>query len=125
ERAALEKILDELGPPLRVAQAYSAERTIDEAVSTGRFVPCVRAGGWRVSEAYWAERPSGEAVATGRFVPIVRAVGHLAQTTMVGFFTALGLLVGYATSFAFFALVVLKPIFPGNVGFQYVHGFPV
>jgi len=95
ERTALEKILDELGPPLRVAQAYSAERTIDEAV------------------------------ATGRFVPIVRAVGHLAQTTMVGFFTALGLLVGYATSFAFVALAVLKPIFPGNVGVQYVHGFPV
>src|SRR6185503_6390215 len=88
EREAVERILGELGPPLRVAQAYSAERTIDEAV------------------------------ATGRFVPIVRAVGHLAQTTMVGFFTALGLLVGYATSFAFFALAVLKPIFPGNVGVQ-------
>ena len=36
---ALERILAELGPPLRVAQAYSAERTIDEAVATGRFVP--------------------------------------------------------------------------------------
>src|SRR5215468_5941893 len=39
EREALERILQELGPPLRVAQAYSAERTIDEAVTTGRFVP--------------------------------------------------------------------------------------
>jgi uncharacterized membrane protein len=37
EREALEKILAELGPPLRVAQAYSAERTIDEAVATGRI----------------------------------------------------------------------------------------
>src|SRR5262249_3696203 len=34
ERDAVERILGELGPPLRVAQAYSAERTIDEAVAT-------------------------------------------------------------------------------------------
>jgi hypothetical protein len=32
ERAALEQILAELGPPLRVAQAYWTERTLDEAV---------------------------------------------------------------------------------------------
>jgi len=95
ERAALERILDELGPPLRVAQAYSAERTIDEAV------------------------------ATGRIVPIVRAVGHLASTTIVGFFAALGLLVGYLSAFALLAIAVLKPIFPNNVGVQYVRGFPV
>ena len=95
ERAALERILAELGPPLRVAQAYSAERTIDEAV------------------------------ATGRIVPIVRAVGHLASTTIVGFFAALGLLVGYLTAFALVAIAVLKPIFPDNVGVQFVHGFPV
>ena len=55
ERDALEKILAELGPPLRVAQAYSAERTIDEAVTTGRIVP------------------------------MARAVWHLATTTLVGF----------------------------------------
>src|SRR5471032_1946427 len=90
EREVVERILAELGPPLRVAQAYSAERTIDEAV------------------------------ATGRFVAIVRAVGHLALTTVTGFFTAFGLLVGYLTSFAFVALAVLKPIFPDNVGIQYV-----
>jgi len=95
ERAALERILTELGPPLRVAQAYSAERTIDEAV------------------------------ATGRIVPIVRAVGHLASTTIVGFFAALGLLVGYLSAFALLAIAVLKPIFPNNVGVQYVRGFPV
>ena len=88
ERATLEQILAELGPPLRVAQAYSAERTIDEAVTTGRFVP------------------------------IVRAVGHLAATTVTGFVAALGLFIGYLTSFCFFALAVLKPIFPGNVGVQ-------
>ena len=95
ERAALERILAELGPPQRVAQAYSAERTIDEAVTTGRFVP------------------------------IVRAIWHLAATTVLGFFTGLLLFVGYVTSFAFFALAVLKPIFPQNVGFQFVHGIPV
>jgi len=95
EREALEKILAELGPPLRVAQAYSAERTIDEAV------------------------------ATGRFVAIVRAVGHLASTTMAGFWMAFALLIGYLTSFCFVAIAVLKPIFPANVGIQYIHGIPL
>jgi uncharacterized membrane protein len=95
ERAAVEQILAELGPPLRVAQAYSAERTIDEAVTTGRFVP------------------------------IVRAVWHLAATTVTGFFTALALFIGYITSFAFFAIAVLKPVFPNNVGVQYIRGIPV
>jgi hypothetical protein len=95
ERDAVERILAQLGPPLRVAQAYSAERTIDEAVTTGRFVP------------------------------MMRAIGHLALTTMVGFWTAFGLFVGYLMSFAFIALAVLKPIFPDNVGMVYKHGFPI
>jgi amino acid transporter len=86
ERAALERILTELGPPLRVAQAYSAERTIDEAVTTGRFVP------------------------------MVRAVNHMALTTVAGFFTALGLFASYLGSIGFIALAFLKPIFPNNVG---------
>jgi hypothetical protein len=94
EREVLEKILAELGPPLRVAQAYSAERTIDEAVTTGRFVP------------------------------MMRAVGHLALTTMTGFWAAIGLLIGYFSSFAFFAIAMLKPIFPNNVGVEYHKGFP-
>lgn len=95
EREALERILLELGPPLRVAQAYSAERTIDEAVTTGRLVP------------------------------MFRAVLNVAGMTIGGFFIALGLFIGYATSFAFFAIAILKPIFPRNVGVQYVHGWPV
>jgi uncharacterized membrane protein len=95
ERDALEKILADLGPPLRVAQAYSAERTIDEAVTTGRFVP------------------------------MVRAFGHLALTTFAGFWAAFGLLVGYLVSGAFVALAVLKPIFPNNVGVSYKHGWPI
>lgn len=86
EREALERILAELGPPLRVAQAYSAERTIDEAV------------------------------ATGRVVPMLRAVVHLAATTITGFCTALALFTGYLSSVAFIVLALLKPIFPNNIG---------
>ena len=82
----------ELGPPLRVAQAYSAERTLDEAVVTGRFVPIVR--------AFW----------------------HLAVTSVVGFLAALGLFAGYICGLAFLAIALLKPIFPNNVGFWSVNG---
>jgi len=95
ERTTLERILTELGPPLRVAQAYSAERTIDEAVTTGRFVP------------------------------MLRAIWQLAATTIGGFFVAIGLFIGYVTSFAFFAIALLKPIFPNNVGVQFVNGYPI
>jgi len=95
ERDALERILADLGSPMRVAQAYSAERTIEEAVTTGRFVP------------------------------IVRAIWQLAATTVRGFFVGLGLFIGYVTAIAFFALAALKPIFPENVGFQFVNGIPM
>jgi uncharacterized membrane protein len=95
ERAALERILAELGPPLRVAQAYSAERTIDEAVTTGRFVP------------------------------ILRATWHLAATTVLGFFFGLLVLFGYFLSLTSFLVAILKPIFPQNVGVQFVHGIPI
>lgn len=43
EKAAIEKILAELGPPLKVAQAFAAEITFDEAVTTGRLSPILRA----------------------------------------------------------------------------------
>jgi amino acid transporter len=86
ERVALEKILDELGPPLRVAQAYSAERIIDEAIVTGRVVP------------------------------MARAMWHLAASTFAGFGAALGVFVGYLAGIACIAIAVLKPIFPNNVG---------
>jgi uncharacterized membrane protein len=87
ERGALEQILAELGPPLRVAQAYSTERAIDEAVVTGRLVP------------------------------ILRALWQAAVTSVVGFFAALGILVGYALGGGFMVLGILKPIFPSYVGF--------
>jgi uncharacterized membrane protein len=95
EREAIERILTELGPPLRVAQAYSAERTIEEAV------------------------------ATGRFVPVVRAIWHLAVSTVVGFFTALALLIGYFIGIASVAVGVIKPFFPENAGIQFAHGIPI
>lgn len=94
ESAAVERVLAELGPPLRVAQAYAAEMTVDEAVTTGRTVA------------------------------IARALWHLATTTARGFFAALGLFVGYATGAAFVITAALKPIFPANVGLFVIDGIP-
>jgi hypothetical protein len=86
ERTTLEKILAELGPPQRVAQAYSLERTVDEAVVTGRLLA------------------------------IARAVWHVAMSGASGFFAGLGLLIGYTMSVSFIVLGAIKPIFPDNVG---------
>ena len=94
ERATLEQILAELGPPLRVAQAYSTERTIDEAIVTGRVVP------------------------------MTRAIWHLAVTTLVGSAVATGLFSAYAAGVAFIIAGLLKPIFPNNVGLLVVDGVP-
>ena len=94
EREALERILAELGPPLRVAQAYSAERTIDEAV------------------------------ATGRVVPMLRAVWTLALRTFVGSAIATGLFSAYAAGIGFLVIAALKPIFPNNVGLIGRNGGP-
>ena len=95
EREAIERILGELGPPLRVAQAYSAERTIDEAV------------------------------ATGRVVPMLRAIWHLAVSTVAGFFAAIALMFGYFVGIASIGVAIIKPFFPDNAGIQFVHGVPV
>jgi len=86
ERAALEKILSELGPPHRVAQAYSIERTVDEAVVTGKIFA------------------------------IMRAVWHVAMSTVTGFFAGFGLFVGYVMGAGFVILGALKPLFPDNIG---------
>ena len=95
ERDAVERILAELGPPLRVAQAYSAERTIEEAV------------------------------ATGRIVPMMRAIWHLAVSTVAGFFAAIALMFGYFVGIASIAVAAIKPFFPENAGIQFVRGVPV
>lgn len=52
EREALERILLELGPPLHVARAYSAERIADEAIATERVVPMLRGMAPRGDDGY-------------------------------------------------------------------------
>ena len=94
ERTALEQVLKELGMPQRVAQAYSAEITIEEAITTGRVAPTVR--------AFW----------------------NLATTSLLGFFPALGLLLGYLLGFASLLTALMKPIFPNNAGMMVVDGVP-
>ena len=70
-----------------------------------------------VAQAYSAERTLDEAVTTGRLVPIMRAIWHLAVTTVTGFLTAMLVLSGYLFGFTFLVLAALKPIFPDHVGF--------
>lgn len=94
EHTALERLLQEIGMPQRVAQAYSAEITIEEAITTGRIVPTAR--------AFW----------------------NLATTSLLGFFPALGLLLGYLLGFGSLLTAFLKPIFPNNAGMLVVDGVP-
>jgi hypothetical protein len=94
ERGAVERVLQELGPPLRVAQVYSAELTVEEALTTGHAVPTLR--------ALW----------------------HLATTTAGGFAAAFLLFVGYTLGIAFISVAMLKPVFPNNVGLFVVDGVP-
>jgi uncharacterized membrane protein len=94
ERAALERVLGELGPPLRVAQAYASEMAVDEAITTGGLGA------------------------------VVRALWRLATTTVTGFAAALALFIGYVCGAAFLAVAALKPLFPQNVGLIVVDGVP-
>jgi uncharacterized membrane protein len=95
ERDALERILNELGAPLHVAQAYAAEMTMEEAVTTGRLAP------------------------------VLRAVWHLATTSLVGFVGALALFIGYSLGAAMLLVILLKPIFPANTGLWVRGGVPI
>lgn len=92
ERVALERILAELGPPLRVAQAYSADKNLDDAVETGRVFA------------------------------IVRSIANAAFATVFGFIAALFLFTGYVAGIVFVVIGLAKPIFPDNVGFWRVNG---
>jgi uncharacterized membrane protein len=94
EQAALERVLGELGPPLRVAQAYAAEMAVDEAITTGSLLA------------------------------VARALWRLATTTVAGFCAALALFIGYGFGISFLAVAVLKPLFPQNVGLMVVDGVP-
>jgi uncharacterized membrane protein len=87
ERAALEGILQRLGPPTRVAQAYSLELVMDEAA------------------------------ATGRLMAVLRSLFHAAATGATAFAAAFGLFVGYTMGTAFIVVAIMKAIFPNNVGF--------
>ena len=86
ERAALERILNRLGPPMRVAQAYSLELVMDEAAVTGRLTS------------------------------VLRSLLHAARMGITAFFTAFGLFVGYTMGTAFIIVAIMKPIVPNNVG---------
>jgi len=92
ERLVVERVLAELGPPLRVAQAYSQEMTLDEAVTTGRFIP------------------------------MVRALWHMATTSVFGFAWVLLVFVGWTMGISFLAVAVIKVIFPNNVGIFTLNG---
>jgi uncharacterized membrane protein len=96
ERAGLERILQRLGPPMRVAQAYSLELVMDEAATTGRLMA------------------------------VLRSLFHGATTGVMAFLAAFGLFVGYAMGVAFLIIAVMKPIIPNNVGFWTTpNGIPV
>jgi len=86
EQVALERILNRLGPPLRVAQAYSLELVMDEAAVTGRLTS------------------------------VLRSLLHAARMGITAFFTAFGLFVGYTMGTAFIIVAIMKPIVPNNVG---------
>jgi hypothetical protein len=77
----------------------------------------------KVAQAYAAEIAFDEAAATGRVSPVLRALGY-ASTTVRGFFTGLGLFVGYTVGVGFVVLALLKPIFPQNVGLIMQDGIP-
>jgi len=87
ERTALEKILSDLGPPRRVAQAYSVERSVDEAVMTGKTFA------------------------------IVSAVWHVAMSGVTGFLMGFLAFCGYMIGAAFVILGIMKPFFPDQIGF--------
>jgi uncharacterized membrane protein len=95
ELDALERILMRLGPPMKVAQAYSLELVMDEAETTGRLGP------------------------------VFRSLFQSAATGITAFFGAFGLFAGYAIGLACIAVAILKPIFPENVGIWMHHGVPI
>ena len=92
ERDALNRLLDAIGPPHRLARAYSAELAVDEAVSSGRL---------------W---------------PIARAMFALALNTTEGFAVGVGLLCGYLLAGGFLLVALAKPLVPDNVGVRWVDG---
>jgi uncharacterized membrane protein len=95
ERTALERVLGELGAPLKVARAYSLEMSAEEAITTGRIVA------------------------------IARSLLQMAALGIGGFAAAIVIFVGYVVGLAFLVIAAMKPIFPDNVGLFVVDNFPV
>jgi uncharacterized membrane protein len=95
EHAALERVLRELGPPLQVAQAYSLEMTVDEAVATGRVTSMAR--------AFW----------------------HVATTTLGGFLAAAIVLWGYLAGAILIVTAAIKPFLPQHVVFTFKYVVPI
>jgi len=95
ERGAVERVLRELGPPLKVAQAYSLEMTVDEAV------------------------------ATGRVTPMARAFLHVATTTIGGFLAAVMVLWGYLAAGILLFTAAIDPFLPNNVVFTFKYIVPI
>jgi uncharacterized membrane protein len=92
ERDALNRLLESLGPPHRLARAWSAELAVDEAVSSGRALPTIR------------------------------AVVALALNTVEGFAAGFALLSGYLLSIAALIVCIAKPIVPDHVGIVTIDG---
>jgi uncharacterized membrane protein len=92
ERDALNRLLEAMAPPHRLARAYSAELAVDEAVA------------------------SGHALAT------VKAVLALAFHTTEGFIAGFLILMGYLVGAVSLLVLALKPLFPNNVGIFTVDG---
>jgi hypothetical protein len=92
ERDALNRLLDTLGPPHRLARAYAAELAVDDAVKSGGLA--------RTTKAVFA----------------------LALSTTEGLLVGLGLLVGYLLSAACLIVAIAKPIAPDHVGVRWVNG---
>jgi uncharacterized membrane protein len=92
EREAVERVLAELGPPLRVARSYSTEMAIDEALTTGRFVA------------------------------VARALWRLGTTSVVGFAWAMFVFTGWVLGASVMLLAPIKVLFPDNVGIFYRSG---
>ena len=92
ERDALNWLLEALGPPHRLARAYSAEMAADEAISTGHIGA------------------------------MARALLAVALNTVKGFAIALAIFAGYLLAGGALIVAIMKPIFPENVGLRWVNG---
>ncbi len=104
EKAALEGVLSHLGPPMKVAQAYAAEITFDEAVATGRPLPVFRAL-WYVSASL-----RGFFTALALFVGYAMGVGFVAVAVLKPIFPQnVGLILRDGVPVAFGAISSLAP----------------